>query len=153
VEKTQTRDSALQLAAQPSALRRARRHAATTLCQWSCPPELIETAKLLVSELATNAVSHAQPVADTSQATNALPPAVGLFGLRLVGLGDGAVRIEVRDNNPHPPVHHQAADDDEGGRGLVLVEEMSRDWGYCYTSSAGFKIVWCEVSDGLSAES
>jgi anti-sigma regulatory factor (Ser/Thr protein kinase) len=147
VERTQLRDCTLQLAAQPSALRWARRHTTATLCQWSYPPDVIETVKLIVSELATNAVTHARPAIGADQGTSSRAPATGLFGLRLRALDDGTIRIEVQDNNPDAPVHHQAADDDESGRGLELVRRLSRTWGYSYTSSAGFKTVWCEVAE------
>jgi hypothetical protein len=32
----------------------------------------------------------------------------------------------------------------EGGRGLLFVEELSRDWGY-YRADTGGKVVWCAL--------
>jgi hypothetical protein len=52
--------------------------------------------------------------------------------------------ISVRDTNPQPPVPKQAADDEEGGRGLLLITALSRRWGHYYTGP--YKIVWCEVA-------
>jgi hypothetical protein len=41
-------------------------------------------------------------------------------------------------------VLQEPAPDSEGGRGLRLVESMSRRWG-CYHPPAGGKIVWFEL--------
>jgi anti-sigma regulatory factor (Ser/Thr protein kinase) len=54
-----------------------------------------------------------------------------------------ALRIEVWDTSSRPPLRRTAADEDEGGRGLLLVQALSKEWG-CDVLNAGGKIVWCE---------
>lgn len=81
---------------------------------------------LLVSELASNAVRHAQ----TS------------FVVTISG--DSNTRVEVTDGSPLPP--RRAAGpprQDGGGHGLVLVDRLAAAWGY-YPSGVG-KTVWVET--------
>jgi hypothetical protein len=53
--------------------------------------------------------------------------------------------IEVDDPLAQPPqVREDAKVDDEGGRGLVLVELFSHSWGY-YTTAIG-KCVWASFT-------
>ena len=102
------------LAAQTSEARRARTHVRAQLGLWDLDGSeaLVERAELLVTELVANAVRH-----------GTMPEA-----LRLTF--DGALTIEVTDANPHPPRPRHAAWDDDGGRGLELVELMSDKWGW-----------------------
>ena len=55
---------------------------------------------------------------------------------------DGVVLVEVFDTSciHHLPGVRSADDDDEGSRGLVLVEAVSQQWGY-YPTADG-KAVW-----------
>ncbi|WP_371872767.1 ATP-binding protein [Streptomyces pacificus] len=55
------------LAATPNAVAWARRHTVDILQRWRFPDEGIEVARLIVSELATNAIRHAHPT-KTSEA-------------------------------------------------------------------------------------
>jgi anti-sigma regulatory factor (Ser/Thr protein kinase) len=69
-----------------------------------------------------------------------------LFPVRLRLLSDGAqVLIVVWDANPQPPVRADAGEDDETGRGLVLVEAVSQRWDWSTTPDTGGKMVWCIV--------
>lgn len=63
------------------------------------------------------------------------------------------VAIVVWDSSPQPPVCAEISGDAENGRGLLLVEAMSEQWGYCFPSEqdstfaqghAG-KVVWAVV--------
>ncbi len=109
------------------------------LWEW-CLDRLSQSAELVVSELVTNAV-------EASRAT--ARPAV-----RLWLVSDRAqVAIVVWDSSPQPPVCAEISGDAENGRGLLLVEAMSEQWGYCFPSEqdstfaqghAG-KVVWAVV--------
>jgi anti-sigma regulatory factor (Ser/Thr protein kinase) len=81
------------------------------------PPRRLEDAQLLVSELVTNSIRHAQLRVDDV--------------IRLVVVsGDRALRIEVCD--PGPGFEPLVRDPDHGrpsGWGLYLVRELSDRWG------------------------
>jgi anti-sigma regulatory factor (Ser/Thr protein kinase) len=90
-------------------------------------PQLIDDAQLLASELVTNAVRHAR----------------GPISVH-ANVRDGFLRLEVTDSSvdrcPHP---RDADPDDEGGRGMELVEKMSARWGWRTTESS--KVVWLDL--------
>ena len=91
-------------------------------------PHLIDVVCLAVSELATNAVVHAQTP----------------FTLTVLS-ADGSLVVELRDASPAPPlagVHDVLA---EGGRGLLLVQALSREWG-TRADADGAKVVWAAFS-------
>jgi anti-sigma regulatory factor (Ser/Thr protein kinase) len=61
----------------------------------------------------------------------------------------GCVRVEVTDPDPRAlPVLLSVADDDETGRGLVLLDAVALRWGVCpeVVGEAAGKTVWCELS-------
>ncbi|WP_407837444.1 SpoIIE family protein phosphatase [Streptomyces sp. DSM 116496] len=104
---------------------RARRFARRALARWGLE-ELEDSLELLVSEVVTNAVRYAErPVT-----------------LRL--LRTDVLRCEVGDDSPQLPRQRRARDDDEGGRGLFLVNRMARRWGATRLSSG--KVVWFELA-------
>lgn len=85
------------------------------------------TAVQVVSELATNAVVHA--------ATS--------FTVTVV-VNDGSVRVAVTDSKPLvAATQRRFSDYTTTGRGLRLVERMSRSWGVDTTQTS--KTVWCEI--------
>ena len=119
----------------------------------------------------TNAIKatqdHELPMWPSSPAT-----AVPCVAVRL-SFDSQQVLVEVWDANPRLPVPAAASDSEsEGGRGLLLVEALSKCWGYYHASqSAGIgngqahqwqpmaapasylesqaatgKVVWCEVA-------
>ncbi len=61
--------------------------------------------------------------------------------------GGGAV-VEVWDCSRTPPQVVDPADDDEGGRGLLLVGALSSDWGYRRPVSGG-KVVYATIGAAL----
>jgi anti-anti-sigma regulatory factor len=91
------------------------------------PEELVDQAVLVADELVTNAVRYA----DGEQ-------------LRLnVEMLSGRLRLAVHDANPRllrlaMPLDPQA----EGGRGLLLVEQLTANWGVQHPPQGG-KVVWC----------
>jgi anti-sigma regulatory factor (Ser/Thr protein kinase) len=90
-----------------------------------CSDRVASDAQLVVSELTTNAVVHA----------NAAPTVIASFD-------DGRLRIEVHDHDPTPP-QLSARPDAEGGWGLLLVAAAADGWGWIATPSG--KQVWAEI--------
>jgi anti-sigma regulatory factor (Ser/Thr protein kinase) len=85
---------------------------------------MVPTTQLLVSELVTNAIRYTH----------------GPVTLRL--LLERTLTCEIADSSPALPRLRYAARDDESGRGLQIVSQLSLRWGARRT--AGGKIVWCE---------
>jgi anti-sigma regulatory factor (Ser/Thr protein kinase) len=85
--------------------------------------------RLLVSELVTNSVQHAQVAAEDSI-------------ILAVSFSDASVRVEVRDDGPgfEPPAS-PPPDDADAGWGLFLVEQLADAWG---VGDEG-KGVWFEI--------
>ncbi|MFF7352420.1 MULTISPECIES: ATP-binding SpoIIE family protein phosphatase [Streptomyces] len=110
--------------ADPREVARARREVRAQLLGWGLP-QAVETAELLVSEVVTNAVRHAQsePV-----------------GLRVVRTD--ALLFEVTDDEPGLPAMLSAGPGDESGRGLRVVSRLAREWGASATGHR--KTVWFE---------
>lgn len=106
----------------------ARREVVRAVRQWRVPlsGELLDDLELLSGEVIANAVRHAG--ADCS----------------VVARWTGErVRVEVADGSDARPEVRREAVDEEGGRGLVLVEALAAAWG-CVVEDAG-KVVWFEV--------
>ena len=98
-----------------------------------------ETAELLVSELVTNAVRFAGNPARAlrySERANA-----GLISLSIRHFREGLL-IEVYDTDSNPPMRSHAEEYAESGRGLMLVETLSKEWSYFFPPGGG-KVVYC----------
>ncbi|MET0729472.1 MAG: ATP-binding protein [Acidimicrobiales bacterium] len=137
----------LELAPDPGSVRSARLFVVDKLQEWSCD-ELVDSAALITSELATNAVVHTgRPYTVT------------------VHRKQGGIRVEVRDAmQDRPLVHrprHMAKRDGEGVgdigsldgsvevndlfSGLGMVDAVATAWGSEVIPGAG-KIVWFELA-------
>ncbi|WP_255955690.1 ATP-binding protein [Streptomyces odontomachi] len=119
------------LSATPRGARLARLLATARLCTWGLAPD---PARLLVAELAANAVTHGRV-----QGRNFL------FGMSVTVAG--ALRIEVTDTRgAELPVPGRAADDPlaDCGRGLLLVGELADRWGV-RCGPVPRKTVWAEI--------
>jgi hypothetical protein len=57
----------------------------------------------------------------------------------------GWILLEVTDSDPRPPVVAGGGLDSEGGRGLMLVEELSEKWSYTPLPD-GRKTVFCLIT-------
>ena len=100
-----------------------------------------DTAELLVSELVTNAVRFAGGPTSGQQYSERVQ--AGLISLSVRHFDEGLL-IEVFDTDASPPVLTDAADDAENGRGLVLVDALSKEWSYFFPSCGG-KVVYCFI--------
>ncbi|GAB3979194.1 hypothetical protein GCM10029978_073920 [Actinoallomurus acanthiterrae] len=124
----------------PHAVGKARQYARWLLDTWKLA-SMTDTVELLVSELVTNAI-NATGVTDVPEDINQLVGKVQPIYL-CVSVRPEAVLIEVWDCSSTRPRQRVAADDEEEGRGLVLVQALSKEWG-CVLLPTGGKIVWCE---------
>jgi anti-sigma regulatory factor (Ser/Thr protein kinase) len=87
------------------------------------PPAHIDAVELMVSELATNSVKHAHSD----------------FKVSIIDSG-GEIRVEVRDTGRGRPVLQSPTPIEPSGRGLRIVEALSRAWGT--VDSPHGKTVW-----------
>jgi anti-sigma regulatory factor (Ser/Thr protein kinase) len=134
--------SFLELRALPASVRTARVHALAMLNEW-CLAALNDTVELLASEIATNAVRASARVA-RQRGAGQLPMRLWLTSDRR------SVLIQVWDADRHQPIPQDLGPDAECGRGLLLVQTLSDQWGYYAPDgpgSPGGKIVWarCEL--------
>ncbi|WP_225834548.1 SpoIIE family protein phosphatase [Streptomyces sp. NK08204] len=107
----------------PRAVHEARENTARQLAAWGLE-EVAFTTELIVSELVTNAITHA----------------CGPIGLRLIH--ERALICEVSDASNTSPHLRRAHSTDEGGRGLFLVAQVAQRWGTRYTATG--KTIWAE---------
>ncbi|MEV1067358.1 SpoIIE family protein phosphatase [Streptomyces sp. NPDC050263] len=113
------------LPADPAVVAGARKLVSTQLEAWNAQEASFVT-ELVVSELVTNAIRHAEPPIE----------------LRLIR-GRHLI-CEVSDTSNTAPHLRRARTYDEGGRGLLLVAQLSRGWGTRHTGIG--KTIWAEVA-------
>jgi anti-sigma regulatory factor (Ser/Thr protein kinase) len=124
----------LPLAALPTAPGVARGHVRSVAREWGLT-ELAEIAELLVSELVTNAVQA------SARLRTIEPPVILLWVI-----SDGvSLVLHVWDASPEMPVRVDPGELEDGGRGLLLVETLSKDHGV-YRKAGGGKVVWCLIT-------
>ncbi|MGW2277848.1 ATP-binding protein [Streptomyces sp. NPDC001770] len=104
----------LKLADTPNAVGLARLHTTNVLSRWGVPAEVVETVKLIVSELTTNAVRHPKEAGEVSIYSSQFN--VQTFELALEIDGD-AVRVSVWDHDARPPVLTEPGVEATSGRG------------------------------------
>jgi DNA-binding NarL/FixJ family response regulator len=106
---------------------RARQFVTTTLTEWGLE-SLIDSALLVTSELATNAVIHAGS------------------GFRIqLSLAPTTMRIDVVDFGAGTPEPQHGGVSEEHGRGLHLIDALTTAWGLDDASGVG-KVVWAELA-------
>ncbi|MFI9150391.1 PAS domain S-box protein [Streptomyces sp. NPDC053367] len=103
--------AALDLPCAPESVPAGRDFLGKTLSAWGCVGRA-DDALLLLSELLTNAVRHAE----------------GRVGVH-VRRTRTDLTVEVRDCSPHLPQPRLATEDEQSGRGLLLVRALADDWG------------------------
>jgi anti-sigma regulatory factor (Ser/Thr protein kinase) len=93
----------------------------------------VDDAVLIVSELATNAVRHS------------LSGSAGGWFLVIVGFDHDLVRLEVIDQGgPQVPHLCDVTNQEEGGRGLLLIAACAKDWGVKEWPDG--RTVWAELA-------
>ena len=93
--------------------------------------DLADDAEAIVSELVANAAVHASA-------------GLGQPVIRLaLAFDHGELAILVSDGNPDLPQPQHPAEDDESGRGLLMVQALSDRYGwYPLQGGAAGKVVW-----------
>jgi anti-sigma regulatory factor (Ser/Thr protein kinase) len=112
-----------QLPPDPAAVARARKMAGEQLAAWGLT-EAAFTTELIVSELVTNALRY------------------GGAPIELRLIRDSTLVCEVSDGSNTAPHLRRARVFDEGGRGLLLVAQLSDRWGTRQTPTG--KTIWAE---------
>jgi PAS domain S-box-containing protein len=112
--------------ADPALVAAIRKQVVDQLASWQLT-ETSFTAELVVSELVTNAIRYGAPP------------------IRLRLIHDTATLIcEVSDTNHTAPHLRRAKTWDEGGRGLLLVAQLTERWGSRHTTEG--KTIWAELA-------
>jgi anti-sigma regulatory factor (Ser/Thr protein kinase) len=104
---------------------RARAYCDGLLAETGCNATKAADARLVVSELVTNAVVHARTAIELT-----------------LQVHDRILRIEVTDLGVDRP--QRWARDESSGRGLPIIEALGRAWGVIDLGSS--KTVWCELT-------
>lgn len=124
IERRPSSDSGSLSEADAAWPQRLRRIVRACLMYWRCP-SLIDTAELLLTELATNALRHGHG---------------NEIGVHVFFRGDQCV-IEVTAGSSACPKLRQAGLGDESGRGLFLVDALASSWGV----SPDGRTTWCSL--------
>ncbi len=106
----------------PQSVHAARRFATDALA--GLPAEALESAELMVSELATNCIRHERTSFYVTISRRA-----------------GEVRVEVTDSGSGVPTMRSPGPNEPSGRGLQIVDMLSDEWGIEPEVPAG-KTVW-----------
>ncbi|MEE1755428.1 ATP-binding protein [Streptomyces sp. SP18CS02] len=127
-------EASVTLPSDPASVSSARRYVADVLAEWGLPDgtERADTVRLIVSELATNAVQH----------TFGLSPT---FTVHVRLERDEQLRIGVTDSHPRWPRRLPAAVQQDNGRGLVIIRWLIAECGGRLSvtpTEEGGKTVW-----------
>jgi two-component sensor histidine kinase len=111
-------EASVTLPSDPASVSTARAFVLTTLGEWGLPAETdaADTIRLIVSELATNAVQHTFGQSPT-------------FTVDLVLDRDEQLRIGVTDSHPRFPKRLPAAVQQDNGRGMVIIRWLTAECG------------------------
>ncbi|GGV60260.1 hypothetical protein GCM10010294_09210 [Streptomyces griseoloalbus] len=111
-------EASITLPSDPASVAAARAHVVATLVEWGMPgdADLSDTVRLIVSELATNAVQHTLGQSPT-------------FTVDVALVRDERVHIGVTDSHPRLPKRLPAAVQQDNGRGLVIIRWLTVERG------------------------
>jgi CheY-like chemotaxis protein/anti-sigma regulatory factor (Ser/Thr protein kinase) len=126
VVRTAVEEAVLDLPDDLSSVATARRFVREKLLEWG-HEDSTDDALLVVSELAANALTHAE----------------SSYRVRLSTAGP-ALRIEVEDDGTGTPEPQPLTETEEHGRGLHLVGALAASWGM-EAGEGGGKRVWAEL--------
>ncbi|MFD5075247.1 ATP-binding protein [Streptomyces sp. NPDC058371] len=137
-------EASVTLPSDPASVSAARKYVATVLAEWGLPgdTEIADTVRLIVSELATNAVQHTLGQSPT-------------FTVDLCLDRDEHLRIGVTDSHPRFPKRLPAAVQQDNGRGLVIIRWLTAECGGKLTvrpTREGGKTVAIQLPWSLPAE-
>ncbi|MFC4611186.1 ATP-binding protein [Streptomyces maoxianensis] len=127
-------EASVTLPSAPASVSAARTFAIDIVSEWGLPAgtEAVDTVRLIVSELATNAVQHTFGQSPT-------------FTVDLSLERDEQLRIGVTDSHPRWPQRLPAAVRQDNGRGMVIIRSLTAECGgqLSVTPTAeGGKTVW-----------
>jgi anti-sigma regulatory factor (Ser/Thr protein kinase) len=124
------RQAAATLPGQPTSVAVARRFVRITAAMWRLPPDTVSDVELCMSELVTNAVTH----------TGSRRVHCRLWSAR------GVLFLEVDDEGLRDlPQAESPGEEDEHGRGIILVETFTAAWGTLPRPGYGGKTVWAAL--------
>ncbi len=130
------RQALLELPAVPRSVPVARACAREVLAEWGLSA-LGETAELLVSELVTNAIQVSRQLTSSPDVWLGLTSAASKI---LIAVWDASQQPIIVSSPAGPPDLQE-----ESGRGLFLVEQLSEEWGCYWPEDGPGKVVWCTV--------
>jgi anti-sigma regulatory factor (Ser/Thr protein kinase) len=127
-------ETSVTLPSEPASVYVARRHVTDAVCEWGLEPddEAVDTVRLIVSELATNAVQHTFGQSPT-------------FTVDLRLERDEELCIGVTDSHPRWPQRLPAAVRQDNGRGMVIIRTLTAEYGGRMSvtpTEEGGKTVW-----------
>ncbi|MEV7277816.1 ATP-binding protein [Streptomyces sp. NPDC093111] len=130
-------EATLTLPSDPASVPAARRYVAEVLGSWGLDDadEIADTVRLIVSELATNAVQHTFGQSPT-------------FTVDVRLERDEQLRIGVTDSHPRWPRRLPAAVQQDNGRGMVIIRCLAAEAGGRLTvtpTEEGGKTVWIRL--------
>ncbi|WP_330237891.1 ATP-binding protein [Streptomyces sp. NBC_00525] len=122
------------LPSEPVSVSAARRYVARVLTDWGLPEdaEAADALRLILSELATNAVLHTFGQSPT-------------FTVDLLLEREELLSLGVTDSHPRRPQRLPAAVQQDNGRGMVIVRALAKEYGGRVTvtpTDDGGKTVW-----------
>ncbi|WP_351234109.1 ATP-binding protein [Streptomyces sp. NPDC002133] len=111
-------EASVTLPSDPASVSAARRYVTGVLTEWGLPgeAETADTVRLIVSELATNAVQHTFGQSPT-------------FTVDLRLERDEHLRVGVTDSHPRWPQRLPAAVQQDNGRGMVIIRWLTTEYG------------------------
>lgn len=135
--------SYLEFGALPSAVPCARLHARQITWEWGLA-ELADSVELIVSELVTNAQRASAGITGSRYRGQWRP---GVPPIRLwLGSDKERVLVQVWDGDHHLPEPQAAELEAESGRGLLLVDSLSQEWGASTQDGSSGKMVWALIA-------
>ncbi|MFG3499030.1 ATP-binding protein [Streptomyces sp. NPDC047928] len=138
-------EASVTLPSDPASVSAARRYVADVLAEWGLPggTDIGDTVRLIVSELATNAVQHTFGQSPT-------------FTVDLRLDREERLRIGVTDSHPRWPQRLPAAVQQDNGRGMVIIRWLTAECGGRLSvtpTDEGGKTVWIALPWSVPVQS